>query len=353
MASLLDAIWQVETGNKPGVRGPVTKYGQPLGIGQTLIGTAREMAQKLGLPWRPDMLTATSPAAVAYQKAVSEAYYNEGLERTGNTRDALRYYHGGPNRRLWGPKTNAYADKVLGLAGGDNQQMPINLPGTISGYGGGTWDIDGGQRVQRTPIEPDGRLEPANQTSLASILADLPDADPVQKPKAFDQGGKGWVIAGIIADALAKGFGGEGQFAPTYLHQQEANRQERLYREKVALEREDRLRPKLEQVGDTIGMVDPRTGAFNPTYQAPAKAPQPTNAARMLIEQGIMPGTPEFNARMRRYMERPLVIDGQPFGYADGGDSGGDSGRSVVRTGVDASGRRVVQYNDGTIDYAD
>jgi hypothetical protein len=31
---------------------------------------------------------------------------------------------------------------------------------------------------------------------------------------------------------------------------------------------------------------------------------------------------------------------------------GAGGGRTVVRTGRDASGRRVVQYSDGTIDYA-
>jgi hypothetical protein len=40
------------------------------------------------------------------------------LQRTGNVRDALRYYHGGPNRSMWGPKTNAYADSILSRLGG-------------------------------------------------------------------------------------------------------------------------------------------------------------------------------------------------------------------------------------------
>lgn len=83
-----------------------------------LPATAREMAGKLGLPWRPDWLRGTSPEAAEYQKRLGRAYLDEGLAKTGNMRDALRYYHGGPNRSLWGPKTNAYADAVLGRAGG-------------------------------------------------------------------------------------------------------------------------------------------------------------------------------------------------------------------------------------------
>lgn len=72
------------------------------------------MAGKLGLPWNPSLLTGTGPEAADYQKRLSRAYLQEGLAKTGNLRDALRYYHGGPNRRLWGPKTNAYADAILG-----------------------------------------------------------------------------------------------------------------------------------------------------------------------------------------------------------------------------------------------
>lgn len=80
--------------------------------------TAREMAGKLGLPWRPDLLRDTGEMGARYQRALGEAYLREGLEKTGNVRDALHYYHGGPNRRLWGPKTRGYADQVLSRARG-------------------------------------------------------------------------------------------------------------------------------------------------------------------------------------------------------------------------------------------
>lgn len=85
---------------------------------QTLPSTAKEMAGKLGLPWRPDLLTDKSDLGANYQRTLGEAYLNEGLQKTGNVRDALRYYHGGPNRRMWGPKTNAYADSILSKLGG-------------------------------------------------------------------------------------------------------------------------------------------------------------------------------------------------------------------------------------------
>lgn len=89
-----------------------------LGSTQMLPGTAKDMANKLGLPFRPDLLRSNDPAALDYQRQLGAAYLQEGLQRTGNVRDALRYYHGGPDRAQWGPKTNAYADSILSRIGG-------------------------------------------------------------------------------------------------------------------------------------------------------------------------------------------------------------------------------------------
>ncbi|WP_167509695.1 lytic transglycosylase domain-containing protein [Sphingomonas aquatilis] len=112
-----DAVIQQESGGRAGVVGPQTPYGRALGVAQLLPATARSMADKLGLPYREDLLTAKTPLAADYQRTLGEAYFNEGLARTGNLPDALRYYHGGPNRRLWGPKTQQYARDVLGRMG--------------------------------------------------------------------------------------------------------------------------------------------------------------------------------------------------------------------------------------------
>lgn len=89
-----------------------------MGSTQMLPATAREMAQKLGLPFRPNLLRSNAPEALQYQRRLGEAYFEQGLKETGNLRDALHYYHGGPDRRLWGPKTRAYANAVLRRLGG-------------------------------------------------------------------------------------------------------------------------------------------------------------------------------------------------------------------------------------------
>lgn len=113
-----DAVIEQESGGRAGALGPQTPYGRAQGLSQMLPATAEEQARKLGIAWRPDLMTGTTPEAAAYQRQLGESYFNEGMQRTGNLRDALRYYHGGPNRRTWGRKTNAYADAVMARIGG-------------------------------------------------------------------------------------------------------------------------------------------------------------------------------------------------------------------------------------------
>lgn len=117
-SGLFDALIQQESGGNGAAVGPQTKWGRALGSTQMLPDTAREMATKLGLPFRPDLLKSNDPQALQYQRQLGEAYLREGYEKTGNWQDALRYYHGGPDRKMWGPKTNAYARSVMGRLGG-------------------------------------------------------------------------------------------------------------------------------------------------------------------------------------------------------------------------------------------
>lgn len=117
-SAVFDAVIQQESNGRPGVTGPATAYGHAQGLTQMLPATAQEMAGKLGLPWRPDLMTGTSGTAAQYQRALGQAYFQQGLQATGNIPDAVRYYHGGPSRTLWGPKTEAYTQSVLSRLGG-------------------------------------------------------------------------------------------------------------------------------------------------------------------------------------------------------------------------------------------
>lgn len=127
-----DAVWnsivQQESGGRPGVRGQPTPYGTALGMTQMLPATAKAMAAKLGVPYREELLTGTSPEAAQYQLKLGRAYFDEGLAKSGgDLRAAAMYYHGGPDTRIHGVKTNAYADQVLARAGLGGS-AGINMP---------------------------------------------------------------------------------------------------------------------------------------------------------------------------------------------------------------------------------
>lgn len=102
-----------ESGGRAGVKGPMTRYGQAEGLTQMLPATAQATAKRIGVPWRPELMTAKTPEAAAYQEQLGQAYLTEGMAKTGNLRDGLHYYHGGPDQRQWGPKTRGYADAIL------------------------------------------------------------------------------------------------------------------------------------------------------------------------------------------------------------------------------------------------
>lgn len=117
-SSMMDALIAQESGGDGNAVGPRTAYGQAQGSTQMLMATAEGMARKLGIPWNPSLMRGDTPAALAYQRRLGQAYLQEGLDKYGgDVRQALRYYHGGPDESLWGPKTNAYAEAVIGRMG--------------------------------------------------------------------------------------------------------------------------------------------------------------------------------------------------------------------------------------------
>lgn len=91
-----------------------------MGVGQIMPETARALAARLGLPYRPELLRGRSAEARRYQDQLTDAAAREAWQAGGNGRDlrtAAMYYHGGSNRDIWGPKTRRYADEVLARIG--------------------------------------------------------------------------------------------------------------------------------------------------------------------------------------------------------------------------------------------
>src|SRR6185295_3220765 len=122
---LLPAVIAQESGGVPRPGVP-TQYGTAQGVGQMLPKTAEGTARALGIPYEPVLAEGKTPEAIAYQTKLAQAYLEQGLQKYGgDPRKALMFYHGGPDEKLWGPKTHAYADQVLSrLQGGGPAPQP-------------------------------------------------------------------------------------------------------------------------------------------------------------------------------------------------------------------------------------
>lgn len=110
------AIIGQESGGRYGVAN--AEGSGAMGIGQVMPDTARVLAGRLGLPYRPDLMSGTGPEARRYQDAITDAAAKEAWEAGGgDLATAAMYYHGGSDQQKWGPKTRRYAQEVLGRMG--------------------------------------------------------------------------------------------------------------------------------------------------------------------------------------------------------------------------------------------
>lgn len=96
-----------------------------LGAYQVMPETGAALAKRLGLPWRPDMMTKTDPASKRYQDEIGSAAIQEAIDNSGgDPTTAFSYYYGGSNRKQWGPKTRQYAQEMGARFGGGQPAGP-------------------------------------------------------------------------------------------------------------------------------------------------------------------------------------------------------------------------------------
>jgi hypothetical protein len=96
------------------VRGPMTPWGRAHGPHQILCSTAASLGE-------PDCNRLMRDAERSAD--LSARYVRMGFDATGSWKGAAAHYHGGPNTRMWGHKTRAYAAAVGG-----------QFPRTVSAY---------------------------------------------------------------------------------------------------------------------------------------------------------------------------------------------------------------------------
>jgi hypothetical protein len=208
----------VRTQESHGQAGVVNASTGAAGIMQTMPATAKEMTQKLGLPWQPELLTAKTPEAAAYQQKLGDAYLDQAITAYPNDpRKQLEYYYGGPDQKQWGPKTQAYADAVLKRLGGQAQTsygaIPFSKDQTADEYLANA-DLTAMQRSKEMfPDDPVAQQQ-TYQAAMQRINARA-RLIGVQQKNVFD-GIQDWMIANQVSDpnAVQKNFPNEWNALP-------------------------------------------------------------------------------------------------------------------------------------------
>ena len=224
------------------------------------------------------------------------------------------------------------------------------------------------------------------------------------KPGAFSKGGNAWKIMGLIGDAMQVGAGGHASYMPAMLDLQQKVDEERKTQAHLAaqaqaidalpiapeqkaamkagvLKYSDVKAPNNDTVNDYQFLTD-KLGADAGTQYLRGKAdpivniPLPNGEVYMGPRSGIpgvgggVPAQPQAQAQpfdagavMQSAFQSKRIMPDQnqailqhlgPNGSAGYKDWLKRSGiRVVVRTGTDANGRKVAQYEDGSVDYAD
>lgn len=110
------AIIGRESGGRYGVAN--TEGSGAMGVGQVMPSTARTLAGRIGMPYRPDLMGGTNPDAQHYQDAITEGAVRDAWKYgAGDPANAASYYFAGPDRSKWGPKTRAYSSAIASKMG--------------------------------------------------------------------------------------------------------------------------------------------------------------------------------------------------------------------------------------------
>ena len=112
-----------------------------MGAYQFMPPTARALAQRLGLPYRPELLQGSkgrSKEGREYQDALGTAQLQDALKYSGGDVGKAGVYHfAGPNKAGHGPKTRKYEQDILRRYSGskDTGEMPERDIDTAEGRG--------------------------------------------------------------------------------------------------------------------------------------------------------------------------------------------------------------------------
>jgi hypothetical protein len=141
--------------------GAVNKESGAMGAYQFMEPTARAIAKRLGMAYRPDLLTGRSKEAKEYQDRLGTEQLREAIDFGGGDVGRAGIYHfAGPNEAGWGPKTREYKQDIMQRYSGskDSGEVPERDTFAASGRMGSLEDIIAAvQNVNRkSPEEVEG-----------------------------------------------------------------------------------------------------------------------------------------------------------------------------------------------------
>jgi hypothetical protein len=117
------AIIAQESGGRYGIAN--AEGSGAMGIGQIMPGTARAIAKRIGLPYRPELLAGTDEASREYQDALTAEATKEAFAYgKGDPQLAAQYYFAGPNKKGHGPKTQKYGMDIMRRLGKEGTPIP-------------------------------------------------------------------------------------------------------------------------------------------------------------------------------------------------------------------------------------
>lgn len=117
------AIIAKESGGRYGI--PNAEGSGAMGLGQIMPDTARAIAKRIGLPYRPELLAGDDEASRKYQDTLTAETTKEAWEYgKGDPQLAAQYYFAGPNKKGWGPKTQEYGLDLMRRLGKEGTPMP-------------------------------------------------------------------------------------------------------------------------------------------------------------------------------------------------------------------------------------
>lgn len=220
--------------------------------------------------------------------------YKSRVEQDGwNVREAIDEVNH-PSKHATGPHWHMAVD-------GRKEQQPMAGTGLAS-------LMQGIYPMAQKEQQPSGlaSLLPLDTPMQQAIVpGDQQGVPPLPQMPGMKPKGRGTAndIMGSIFDALAAAGGAQPVYWPGVVDQQQRDEQGRQRLAERQAEREARLaetmRPRVETIGNQIGLVDPRTGSFNPTYTAP-QAERTGETERLIAQWAELPENDPRKAMIAR-----------------------------------------------------